>query len=290
MAAQMRFDSVIIVDWSAATSPSPARPSADSIWVCRADAGGQETRYFRTRLQAEEWLVAQIQSAQNAGHRLLIGCDFPFGYPAGFAAVLTGQANARAVWHYLARHIRDDGANKNNRFDVANDINTRFENGPFWGHPAGQVFPHLPARKQVDYTALPFAERREIERRIPSAQTVWKLFTVGSVGSQSLMGLPMIARLAALDGVSTWPFEAQIKGVVLSEVYPSLLMRDVAKLMAKGGAHSIKDAVQVQVLATAFHRQPDKVWAEMLRLPHENAKEEGWILGAGFAAQLGAML
>jgi molybdopterin-guanine dinucleotide biosynthesis protein B len=282
------FDCVIIVDWSAASAPSPTKPSADAIWTCRADARGAETQYHRTRAQAEAYLRGQIMAAQARDARLLIGCDFPFAYPRGFAHALTGQADARAVWRFLQGVIADSDSNANNRFDVANDINARFGNGPFWGRPVGRNAPHLPARKTVDYTALPFAERRSIDRAIPTAQPVWKLYTTGSVGSQALMGLPMIARLAGMNGVSVWPFDECLTDVVLAEVYPSILAKAVAREVALSGA--IKDAVQVQLLARAMMRQPPDVWAQMLALPHPDAREEGWILGAGFADVLEAAL
>lgn len=279
------FDRVIIADWSAANVPSPLRPSPDAIWLGLADKDGlHPPHYHRTRASAEAMLRGQITAAQAAGQRLLIGCDFPFGYPQGFALALTGSAKARAIWDYLAAHIRDGADNANNRFDLANAINARFGNGPFWGRPAAHVLPHLPARKAVDYTGLPFAERRVIEQHIPRAQPVWKLFTTGSVGSQSLMGLPMIARLAQMDGVSVWPFDQDLTDVVLAEVYPSLLDPVVAQRMAAGG--QIKDAVQVQVLAAALLAQAPAVWQEMLALPDPAAREEGWILGWGFAPRL----
>ena len=282
------FDCVIIVDWSAASAPSPSKPSADAIWTCRADARGEQTQYHRTRAQAEAYLRGQITAAQTQGARLLMGCDFPFAYPRGFAHALTGQADARAVWRFLQGVITDSDSNANTRFDVANDINARFGIGPFWGRPAGRDAPHLPARKTVDYSALPFAERRAIDRAIPSAQPVWKLYTTGSVGSQALMGLPMISRLSGLNGVSVWPFDESLTDVVLAEVYPSILAKAVAREVALSGA--IKDAVQVQLLARAMLRQPPDVWAQMLALPHPDAREEGWILGAGFADVLEAAL
>ncbi len=282
------FDCVIVVDWSAASAPSPAKPSADAIWTCCADARDHQTQYHRTRAQAEAYLRGQIIAAQERGARLLIGCDFPFAYPHGFAHALTGQADARAVWRFLQGVIADSASNANNRFDVANDINAHFGNGPFWGRPVGRNAPHLPARKIVDYSALPFAERRAIDCAIPSAQPVWKLYTTGSVGSQALMGLPMIARLAGMNGVSVWPFDESLTDVVLAEVYPSILGKAVTREVALSGA--IKDAVQVQLLARAMVRQPPDVWAQMLALPHPDAREEGWILGAGFADVLEASL
>ena len=280
------FDRVIIVDWSASSTPSPQRPSVDAIWIGCADSTGCSAQYHRTRASAEAALRSAVAAAQISGARLLIGCDFPFGYPAGFAHALTGQAAARAVWDYLAAHICDGADNGNNRFEVAGAINAQLaavgQHGPFWGCPAGRVRANLPARKLADYSALPFAEKRAIDTKIPSAQLVWKLFTTGSVGSQSLMGLPMIARLSAMQGVRVWPFDVDLGDIVLAEVYPSLLALRVTQAL-RADPNAIKDEVQVRLLARAFLHQDSAAWAKMLAIPHENAREEGWILGAGFA-------
>lgn len=275
-----RFDSVAVVDWSASSALSPARPSADAIWIGQA---GRESRYFRGRAAAEAALRALIAEEQAAGRRLLIGFDFPFGYPAGFAARLTGKARVQAVWAWLAGQISDGHDNRNNRFAVAAAINRQLGGaGPFWGRPAGLDLPGLPAVKAVDYAALGLRERRAVEQLAPKAQPVWKLYTTGSVGSQALMGLPVIHRLAALPGVAVWPF-AGLGGasVVLAEVYPSLLARAVA---ADGAA--VRDEAQVRLLARALSRTD---LAPLLAVP-EVAREEGWILGAGHVAALEAAL
>ena len=275
-----KFDSVAVVDWSAASALSPARPSADAIWIGQA---GGESRYFRGRALAEAALRALIAQEQAAGRRLLIGFDFPFGYPAGFAARLTGVARAQAVWAWLAARIADGPDNRNNRFAVAAAINRQMGGGgPFWGCPAGLDLPGLPAVKSVDYAALGLPERRAVERQVPRAQPVWKLYTTGAAGSQALMGLPMIHRLAALPGVAVWPFEA-LDGatVVLGEVYPSLLARAVA---ADGAP--VRDEAQVRLLARALARAD---LAPMLAVP-DVAREEGWILGAGHVDALEAAL
>jgi hypothetical protein len=141
----VKFDRVAVVDWSAAATPSPARPSADAIWIGVATPQGSvgET-YHRTRSEALEALRALCRAALDAGERLLIGTDFPHGYPAGFAQALTGQARALAVWDWLAAHVQDAPDNANNRFELAAGINARFPGvGPFWGRPesAGHARP-----------------------------------------------------------------------------------------------------------------------------------------------------
>ena len=274
--------SVAVVDWSAAGKPTPARPSADAIWIGVCTAGGEVQHYCRTRAEAEALL--RILLAEG---RWWIGFDFPMGYPAGFAQRLTGRAEASAVWHWLEARIADGPKNANNRFAVAEAMNRHCGGGPFWGRPARLDLPDLPMRKTVDYAALGLAERRAVERLVPGAQPVWKLFTTGSVGSQSLMGLPVIARLARLPGVAVWPFQAPAR-VTLAEVYPSLLAGEVAAdLAAQPG---IKDAVQVRLLARALWRlAKGDALAPLLPVP-PIAQEEGWILGAGHVGALRGVL
>lgn len=277
-----RFDTVAIVDWSATNGPSPAKPSPDAIWIGTATSAGTEARYFRTRAEAEAHLSALIDAERAAGRRLLLGFDFPMGYPAGFAAGLTGQGDPRALWHWLAGRITDAG-NRNNRFAVADAINAIMGNGPFWGRPSALALPHLPERKAVDYAALGIPERRAVERAVPRAQPVWKLYTTGSVGSQALMGLPMIHRLSQRPGVAVWPFDPPgTSPAVLAEVYPSLL----APLVARDTG--IKDAAQVTLLARALWRlSRDGMLDPLLATPDiKDIAEEGWILGAGHEAAL----
>jgi molybdopterin-guanine dinucleotide biosynthesis adapter protein len=280
--ASPRFDTVAIVDWSATNGPSPAKPSADAIWIGTATAQGETAQYFRTRAEAEAHLATLIATEQAANRRLLVGFDFPMGYPTGFAARLTGQADPRAIWRWLADHITDD-ANRNNRFAVADAINAGIGGGPFWGRPAGLNLPHLPERKAVDYPALGLPERRAAETHVSRAQPVWKLFTTGSVGSQALMGLPMIHRLSQTPGTAVWPFDpVHTAPVVLAEVYPSLL----APLVAQ--TPGIKDAAQVTLLARALFRlSAQGGLAPLLTQPNlPEIAEEGWILGAGHAEAL----
>lgn len=284
------FDTVVVVDWSAASAPSPARPSPDAIWIGVAGAGGETVEYFRTRSGAEAALRRFLAGEQAAGRRVLAGFDFALGYPAGFATRLTGQAHARAVWAWMAAQITDGADNRNNRFQVADAVNRRFGGaGPFWGRPASVVLDALPATKAVDYSALGLPERRAVERAVPRAQPVWKLYTTGSVGSQVLMGMPLVHRLAQGAGVAAWPFdephELASAGVVLAEIYPSLLARVVAV------QDGIKDAAQVRLLSRALWRlaQAGQL-ATLFEQSDAAASVEGWILGAGHEAALLAAL
>jgi len=275
----MRRLNVAIVDWSAASTPSPARPSADAIWIGTCVDGTVETRYFRTRQAAETALHDLIATGD-----WLVGCDFAFGYPTGFAERLTGTPEAPAVWQWFEREITDSPANANNRFAVAAGINRRL--GPlFWGRPAGLDLPDLPPRKPTRYADLGLAERRRVERDLRGTHPVWKLYTTGAVGSQVMMGLPMIARLARQPGVSVWPFQPPAR-VTLAEVWPSLLAAAVARqLPAFGG---IRDAAQVALLSRALWRLGAEGRLDPLLAPPpgDTPADEGWILGAGHSTTL----
>lgn len=284
------FDRVIVVDWSAANLPTSLTNRANAVWIGCHDAEGGAEWHHRTRAAAERQLVTLIAAAGADGLRVLVGFDFAMGYPAGFAERLTGEPRAEAVWRWLAGAITDID-NCNNRFEVATRINAAFPEGPgpFWSHPTGQAWPGLPFRRAgIDYAALGLSESRAAEAAVPRAKSPWMLFNPGSVGSQSLLGLPMIHRLSQLPGVSVWPFMEPDSPVVLAEVYPSLLAGPVAILANEEGLTA--DQAQVRLLSRGLYRlaQADRL-APLFKAPQE-AAEEGWILGAGHAPLLAEAL
>lgn len=287
----MRFDRVIVVDWSAANLPTSPTNRANAVWIGCHDAEGGIEWHHRTRASAEAQIVTLIATARKQGLRVLVGCDFAMGYPAGFAARLTGEARAPAVWGYLAGVIEDAPDNRNNRFAVAAAINALFPDspGPFWSHPTGQSWPGLPFRRAgIDFAALGLAEERAAEVAVPRAKSPWMLFNPGSVGSQSLLGLPMIHRLSQMADVAVWPFAPPDAPVVIAEVYPSLLAGEVAILANAAGLAA--DQAQVRLLSRALYRLSQKdALAPLLKAPPE-AQEEGWILGAGHAPVLAKAL
>ena len=141
--------------------PTSPTNRANAVWIGCHDAEGGAEWHHRTRATAEAQLVTLIDTVRAQGLRLLIGFDFAMGYPAGFAARLTGKAQARAVWAWLDSAITDGPDNRNNRFEIAARINAGFPEGPgpFWSHPTGQLHPGLPYRRAgIDYAALGLAE------------------------------------------------------------------------------------------------------------------------------------
>ena len=277
----MRFDRVIVVDWSGRGSPSPRRESKDAIWLGICEEGREQQSYQRTRHEAAETIRALL----SEGGRQLVGFDFPMGYPAGLARRLTGRDDARTLHGWLAKRISDASDNTNNRFEVAAGINLALGGpGPFWGCPKARPRPGLPSFKTVDYPALGLDEKRRVERETPRAKPVWQLLGAGSVGSQALLGIPVVHRLAGATGAVVWPFDPP-GPLTIAEVYPSLL---AAAVTASGDP--VADRAQVRLLARALHALSRRDRLAPLFDTPPIALEEGWILGAGQAALLAEAL
>jgi hypothetical protein len=282
----MKIDTVIMVDWSARSAPSPARRTKDAIYVAERTGPLAHVTYCRTRAEAAAHLAGRFDAALAEGRRVVAGLDFPFAYPAGFAEALTGIADPFAVWGWLADAVADDARNANNRLEVADRINGLFDGaGPFWSHPVGKAPVHVPFRKPA-HAGFPFAERRKVEMAATGASTCFQLYGNGAVASQTLLGLP---RLWALkqhfgDALAVRPFEDRAAPILLAEVYPSILSAEIKRRARPG---EIPDAAQVRVLAQAFASLPPDSLDALLR---EGDPEEGWIAGLGHEAALIAAL
>ena len=299
------FDRVIAVDWSARSAPSPVKPVKDAIYICNrtSDSSRQDhieghPTYHRTRAEAISVVQSALDAAAVTGERVFLGFDFGFGYPAGFAERLTGRAKALAVWDWLEGQITDGPDNANNRFAVAAGMNAQFDGiGPFWGCPATVDLPGLPAKGSLR-NGHGLADRRAVEAVVKTAQSGFKLFTTGSVGSQSLLGLPHLARLRRRYGtaMTVWPLqsgwgvpEAQI---VLAEIYPSLTkpsrfmplqQRYPNELYHIPDARQVRDVCDAVMMLKALPDDRLKtVFDPVQGLPDADriAVEEGWIFGA----------
>ena len=281
-----QFDTIAVVDWSGGNDTGP-KPRKDAIWLGVVRKGETEKPlYLRNRAVAETALVALIAQEQAAGRRLLIGFDFPFAYPRGFAQALIGQADPLALWDWLEARITDEKT-ANNRFDLAAEINRSLGGkGPFWGNALGRDIVGL-GRTKKEYSAAPFPEKRRVETLATGSFSCWQLAGAGAVGSQVLMGLPVLSRLRRhfADDLAVWPFESSQKSnaaVVLAEIWPSMISGAVRQAQADGG---IRDAHQVRLLAVALSQVvPDKL-RQMMAVETD---EEGWILGQGFETDLEA--
>ncbi len=296
------FSAYVIVDWSAAAKPTTG---ADSVWigVLKRDIRFRmafESFNPSTRAEAEVRLTAILDDLKKRGERVLVGFDFPLGFPRGFAAALSlpGEQPWRAAWDQLAKMVKDKADNTNNRFGVGSEINRRMTGGPFpfWGCPPKDTLTTLSPKKSRDHGPEDLPEYRHADRAAKGAASIWKLYYNGSVGGQAILGIPFVRRLKVgrgEDAVRAWPFETGFKpltekdldGVeaVLAEVYPSLLKPVVP-------AGEVKDLAQVRSTAEHFARLDEAGKLGALFGPPKGLaadvvadaeREEGWILGAG---------
>jgi molybdopterin molybdotransferase len=262
----MTYDTFVMVDWSGGNDRGPT-PTKDAIWACVA---GQDPIYFRNRQLVENWLTNLFTAELAAGRRVLAGFDFPFGYPVGFAKSVTGSDDPFALWAWFADHIAD-APKTNNRFDVAGNLNALSDGiGPFWANGLSRDISNLP-RKGNDRSPNLFAERRQVEASAKGSFTCWQMAGAGAVGSQVMMGLPILHRLRTqfANDLCVWPFEDHSAPITLVEIWPTLF----AGAAPEG---IIKDAHQVKATANHLASLPP---ADLDSLMDVNAPEEGWILG-----------
>jgi precorrin-8X/cobalt-precorrin-8 methylmutase len=278
------FDRYIAVDWSAANE---RRTGKDSIWVAeRGPEGARLSLNPSTRAEATALVIERLKAARAAGERVMVGFDFVFGYPRGAARAISGKAGWRAMWDAIGEAVIDSAENKSNRFEVASTFNRTLELAHFWGHPPHHRYADLaPTRPQHDY--LHIGEHRLAETYARGPQPVWKLSGVGSVGSQTLLGIFRLREIkAALPEARVWPFETSFESdlgpLTLVEIYPSMFPIT--------GKIDPKDREQVEVSVARFAElDAAGLLGEFLSAPgilldtqrRDALEEEGWIAGVG---------
>jgi hypothetical protein len=243
--------------------------------------------------------------------RTLVGFDFPYGYPAGFAAALglpSGPQSWWTVWAELADRVHDDADNVNGRFAAAAELNSILRTGdpgPFWGCPVGNaglnLQPRSPGFPCETEAGVQLERLRIVETRLPGTQETWKLFGAGSVGSQALVGIPYvysIRRKADLVHASrVWPFEtgfmpvpspSQGSFVLHAEIWPGVVEQSV-RALADADPQLIRDRAQVRAMCEwaaecdeagtlgRYFDTPAGLNQQQLRMCIE---QEGWVLGA----------
>lgn len=287
------FGAYLFCDWSAANHP---KTGPDSTWL--ADGWFESNGTFvwgvcenpPTRLSAEQLVRDRILFHRHQGRRTLVGFDFPFGYPASALSQIVGrpQANWRDLWQLLTQRIDDSEQNANNRFPLASAINAVLNERWYWGTPTptDSLLSTKSDRGEVPEFRLVEESLRSSGRRPFS---VWQLFGNGSVGSQTLVGLPTCERLRADDqlGLRVWPFETGLAAPstwttwnILAEVWPGAIVIDES-------LHATKDAAQMlSMVRWAAEHDACGTLAPMFEVPslvqpdrQKIEKIEGWILG-----------
>jgi precorrin-8X/cobalt-precorrin-8 methylmutase len=283
------FDRYIVVDWSANATPKLGR---DSIWIAVHDRTGQvSVTNVATRRSAEAFLIAVFDA--DPALTTLVGVDFSLGYPAGTAAALGLSGTPwSAMWAMLADRICDDDRNSNNRFVVAAGLNEQLTGAasPFWGCPRSVAGEHLATTKpSTTHGLAPFRRVEEALRaqgRRPFSS--WQLLGAGAVGSQSLVGIPVLDRLRHRygDRLEVWPFTTRLEppltaaGVItVAEVWPSMHEFDEIDGV-------VRDAAQVTATARWLAASDSAGTLRALFSPPLSSgaaasavTEEGWVLG-----------
>jgi hypothetical protein len=313
------FDVYIAVDWSARSIPSPAKPTRDAIWVGEKVAPSLEDStslgesYWSTRFACRSYVRDRLLHHVNLNRRVFIGFDFAYGYPTGFAKALGLDGNLpawRKIWNELSGLIVDDENNHNNRFRVAAELNARCGGpppGPFWGCPVGCELPTLSRKSPAQgypYKVAPdlvIDRLRWVDKRERGLQPGWKLIGSGSVGGQTLVGIPIVRCLRddpLLAPVSrVWPFETGFTPVPTPETDPCILYAEIWPGVVPDPLDPnvlIRDQAQVRAVVHWLCRldtagQLHELFAQPAELSTDATKtcleEEGWILGAGLRKQ-----
>ena len=298
------FDAYIMVDWSAASKPSLG---ANSIWIGILAKDARLKLQYRgvnieTRLKARAFIEDMVAKLTKRGDKVLIGFDFSLGFPAGTAAALGLDTSSQAPWSamyaHLASKLKDKADNSNARYAIAAGLNYAISKGPFpfWGAPARDAVSTLSTtRPDYDGAALPefrLCETYLREKKLGQPKSVWQLAYAGSVGSQTLTGIPHVHALRqSLPNARVWPFELGAEpltadalggiSVVMAEIYPTL-----AKVKPEKG--EVADEAQVRGIARHYADLDEKGTLSALfstgkSLSPEQIghviEEEGWILG-----------
>ncbi len=264
-----------------------------------------------TRHRAFDHVAELLQGIVDRGQRALVGLDFSFGYPAGFAAAAGGMPTDRRTavlppwrrtWDLVGSLIEDGADNTNNRFAVAELLNRRSGARLFWGRPVGPRFDgleRLPGRDVLppDLRPNPLERFRLTERLAAGGiRSNWQLFGAGTVGGQVLMGLPWLARLVERFRrvAAVWPFETGLgsptgspvggaeRQLWFAEMWPP-------RLAGSSPVGSVRDEWQVRTVASGCARwsaadweaawAPERLLDQRPEALAQVLEEEGWILG-----------
>ena len=296
------FDSYVMVDWSAASKPATG---ADSIWIGALTPDSRLKLAFKatnpaTRAKAMEELSDLLARCLKRGDRVLVGVDFPLGFPAGTSDALKLKGDPwRGIRDFLLKEMKDKPDNSNNRFALAARMNRLISNGPFpfWGCSKKDELTTLSIKKSREHAKGDIAEFRIVENvaletKKSRPQPVWKIAYAGAIGGQTMTGIPAIERLREkFPALKVWPFDIPLAKldnetmgdarVVVAEVLTSLNATNQQ-------ASEIRDEAQVRSLCEALAERDANgklavMFAGEAKLTEAQKAavtlEEGWILG-----------
>lgn len=296
------FESYVMVDWSAASKPATG---ADSIWIGALTPDSRLKLSFKasnppTRAKAIEELTELLNRCLKRGDRVLMGVDFPLGFPAGTSEALKLKGEpGKALRDFLLKEMKDKPDNSNNRFALAARMNRLISDGPFpfWGCSKKDELTTLSVKKTREHGKGDIAEFRIVEEAAMAAkkarpQPVWKIAYAGAIGGQAMTGIPAMERLREkFPALKIWPFDlplAKLDAEALADT--RIVVAEVLTTLSAANqqASEIRDEAQVRALCEALaERDANGKLAAMFggeaKLTEAQktavAAEEGWILG-----------
>ena len=205
---------VVGVDWSGAASD---RDAARSIFTAVVEDGRL------VALEGGRGRDATIDAVIDAVFEepeTLVGLDFAFGVPDWLAAE-HGWRSAGEVWRWAETGV------------ASGPDWVRSRPAPFWG-------PGIRPRPALGGDPLRATERAAAATGARPA-SVLQLSGPGSVGAQSLWGMPQLLRLADA-GLAIWPFDPP-RLPMAAEVFPRQMARGLAPDAARLTGPAFRDAV-----------------------------------------------
>ena len=307
------FERFIFADWSSSSKSS--NTGENSIWIGSCTRENIEVSVTNppTRTEALSYLKEKI--AENSRGKTLLGFDFGFGYPEKAYNIDMIGKDWKSLWQSFhgAFYKGDYKESKENfRFHLAKKWND--DHGLcFWGEPN--------TKKGKKPIGLEKDKVREIMKRMgefritdkraswSGVKSLWQLYGAGSVGSQSLMGIPYaweIRDYLIKNGVPTkvWPFETNFGedlknfDVLICEVHFAAIARVGANIANRieTSPDEVKDKAQVEEMCRFFAEEDEdeNFLQKFLKVDCSCVSEddrikaqtkEGWILGAPLCLQ-----
>ena len=185
----------IAVDWS-----GRAKGERRAIWL--GEARGDELVRLEDGRSRDDIATHLIALAED-DPSMVVGFDFSFSLPAWFLDE-RGYSSVDELWASAEQHGDEWLA------ECA---------PPFWGRP-GTRRPNLPEHFRATELALGAVGGIR-------PKSTFQIGGAGSVGSGSIRGFPVLARLRAA-GFSVWPFDDAVPPVAI-EIWPRLLTGAVVK-------------------------------------------------------------
>ncbi len=294
---------------------------------------------FSTRGEILDFLKEILEQDHGKNKKTLIGFDFGFGYPHRVYKNDEIGKTWCALWKNLCDDICDEDYKhyKNCKkeypyphYKLASRWNEEHELC-FWGKNSKQkkyIAPHVSSKKDEAKLRMygkndeeGLGEFRITDERVrwSGVKSQWQLYGAGSVGSQSLLGIPYAYALRKhlnKNKIKTkvWPFETEFAdkledfGVLMCEVHFAAICRVQERIARKIDALQCqsksselpknypRDKIQVEEMCRFFAEEDEdeiflqkflKVDCSCVSKDDKDTaqKTEGWILGAPLCLQ-----